>query len=96
VDAQALIAREQTATEAVSPAMLAVTNLRHLTPGQRTWAVSPLMPFLTGYSADGETHGATGGRSMPQGLALQCPYLGQPGNRRSPQDKCGQDCENCP
>ncbi len=34
MDAQALIAREQTATEAVSPAMLAVTNLRHLTPGK--------------------------------------------------------------
>jgi hypothetical protein len=33
VDAQALVAREQTATEAVSPAMLAVTSLRHLTPG---------------------------------------------------------------
>jgi hypothetical protein len=32
VDAQALIAREQAATEAVSPAMLAVTSLRHLTP----------------------------------------------------------------
>jgi hypothetical protein len=32
VDAQALIAREQAATEAVPPAMLAVTSLRHLTP----------------------------------------------------------------
>ena len=32
VDAQALIAREQAATGAVSPAMLAVTSLRHLTP----------------------------------------------------------------
>ena len=34
VDARALIAREQTVTEAVSPAMLAVTNPRHLTPAK--------------------------------------------------------------
>jgi hypothetical protein len=35
VDTQALIAREQTATEAVSQAMLAVTNLRQPVSRQR-------------------------------------------------------------
>lgn len=44
MDAQALITGQQTATEAVSPAMLAVTSLRHLTPDKERGAVSPLMP----------------------------------------------------
>jgi len=44
VDAQALFAGEQTVTGAVSPAMLAVTSLRHLTPGKERGPSRPLMP----------------------------------------------------
>jgi hypothetical protein len=59
VDAQALIARELAATEAVSQAMLAVTSLRHLTPGKNVGRLAA-HAFSTGYSAHWETHGATG------------------------------------
>jgi hypothetical protein len=68
----ALVAGEQTGTVAVSPAMLAVTSLRHLY--SRAKNVRCLAhAFLTGYGAQRETRGATGGRSMPWGLALQRP-----------------------
>jgi hypothetical protein len=54
VDAQALIAREQAATEAVSQAMLAVTSLRHLTPDKER-GPSRRSCLLTGYSGHGDT-----------------------------------------